>query len=80
MTPEKALRRLIRDKLASGLLPADECTKVLGGPANGEACDACGATITKAELLLECIGDRYAKAHLFHVRCFYLWDAERPRC
>ena len=76
MTSEKALRRLVREKIAGNLLPPDECSKVLGGPANGETCDACSLIIAKTELLLECIGDRYLRSHLFHVRCFYIWDSE----
>ena len=76
---DQALRRLIRDGIASGLLPFDECTKILGGPSNGEPCDACHGHIEKNELVLECIiGDRpLLRAHLFHVRCFYIWDIER---
>jgi hypothetical protein len=76
MTSEKALRRLVREKFDSGQLPRDECSKVLGGPANGETCDGCGRVIAKTELLLECIGDRYLRSHLFHVKCFYIWDSE----
>lgn len=76
MTSETALRRLVREKIAGNLLPPDECSKVLGGPADGETCDACSLIIAKTELLLECIGDRYLRSHLFHVRCFYIWDSE----
>jgi len=40
MTSEESLRSLIREKLQSGILPGDDCTKVFGGPSNGETCDA----------------------------------------
>jgi hypothetical protein len=74
---EESLRNLIREKLASGLLPGHDCTKILGGPSNGETCDACGATLAKSQLVMECIGEHYPKALQFHVRCFYIWDSER---
>ena len=77
MESTESLRILIREKLTSGVLPCHDCTKVFGGPANEEICDACHAKITKAELVMECIGEHYPKALLFHVVCFYIWDSER---
>jgi len=77
MKPEVELRILIRGRLASGLLPRDECSKIWGGPANGETCDGCDGTVEKTELLMECIGEGYPRSHTFHVVCFYLWDSER---
>jgi hypothetical protein len=77
MKSEESLRILIREKLASGLLPGHDCTKVLGGLSNGEICDACRETVAKTQLVMECIGDHYPKALQFHVRCFYIWDSER---
>jgi hypothetical protein len=72
-----ALRLLIREKLQDGRLPCDECSKVLGGPANGETCDACTDIVAKPALVMECIGEHYIRAHFFHVICFYIWDSER---
>ena len=39
MVTDESLRLLIRGKLASGVRPGHECTKVFGGPSNGETCD-----------------------------------------
>ena len=77
MESEESLRTLIRGKLASGLLPGQHCTKVLGGPSNGETCDACGEAIAKNQLVMDCIGEHYPKTLQFHVRCFYIWVSER---
>jgi hypothetical protein len=77
MTSEQSLRSLIRGKLQSGILPGDDCTKVFGGVANGETCDACSEAIAKNQLVMECIGEHYPKTLQFHVRCFYIWDSER---
>jgi hypothetical protein len=77
MVSEESLRLSIRGKLASGVLPGHDCTKVLGGVSNGETCDACGELIAKNQLVMDCIGEHYPKALQFHVRCFYIWDSER---
>ena len=77
MMCDETLRALIRGKLTRGELAGDACTKVFGGPASGEMCDACGEAIEATQLLMECIGDHYPRALLFHVRCFYIWDSER---
>ena len=77
MVTDESLRLLIRGKLASGVLPGHECTKVFGGPSNGETCDGCGEVIANAQLMMDCIGEHYPKTLQFHVRCFYIWDSER---
>lgn len=77
MTSEESLRSLIREKLQSGILSGDDCTKVFGGVANGETCDACSEAIAKNQLVMECIGEHYPKTPQFHVRCFYIWDPQR---
>jgi hypothetical protein len=70
MTSGESLRSLIREKLQSVSLPGDDCTKVFGGVANGEICDACSEAIAKNQLLLmECIGEHYPKTLQFHARC-----------
>ena len=79
MKSEESLRTLVRHKLASGLLPGDDCIKVLGGVSNGESCDACGEAVQKTQLVIECIGEHYPKTLQFHVRCFYICDSERRR-
>jgi hypothetical protein len=77
MASEESLRILIREKLASGVVPGHECTKIFGGPSNGETCDGCGEVIAKTQLMMDCVGDHYTKTLQFHVRCFYIWDSER---
>jgi hypothetical protein len=64
MTSEESLRSLIREKLASGLLPGHDCTKVLGGVSNGETCDACGEIVAKTELVMDCTSEHYSKGDL----------------
>ncbi|PYN41274.1 MAG: hypothetical protein DME00_32265 [Candidatus Rokuibacteriota bacterium] len=77
MKSEESLRTLIQGKLVSGVLPGQDCAKVLGGPSNGETCDACRDTVEKNQLVMECVGEHYPKTLQFHVRCFYIWDSER---
>jgi hypothetical protein len=77
MKSDDVIRELIQDKLSRGELAGDECSKVLGGSANGEICDACGDRVVPPQLVMECIGDHYPRAIVFHVLCFYLWDAAR---
>ena len=77
MKSEESLRILIRNKLASGVLPGHDCTKVFGGVSNGETCDGCGEIVTTTQLVMDCIGEHYPKTLQFHVRCFYIWDSER---
>ena len=77
MKSEDAIRGLIQDKLSRGELPSDDCSKVLGGSSSGEMCDACGEQIIPPQLVLECVGDHYPRAIVFHVLCFYVWDAAR---
>ena len=72
MTADESLRVLIRGKLASGVLPGHDCTKIFGGPSDGETCDACGEIVGKNQLMMDCIGEHYPKALQFHVLCFYI--------
>ena len=76
MQSEEILRPLIRERLTSGVLPGGDCTKVFGGPANGETCDGCGEPVAQSHLVMECVGEHFPKALQFHVRCFYIWDSE----
>jgi len=52
-----------------------------GGPADGEICDACDTRITKEQLVMEGIASTHTdeKSIQFHVKCFYVWNAERLR-
>ena len=74
----EALRLLIRSKLNDSRLPHKSIPKFLGGPGNGERCDACDTSITKQQLLIEGIDSTHTEPPTqFHVKCFYAWDAER---
>ena len=72
----KALRLLIRAKLADGRLPHDSIPRVWGGPGAGEACDACEEIIRKPQMEMEGIGTGGCGIQM-HVECFYMWDQER---
>jgi hypothetical protein len=75
----EALRLVIRSKLNDGRLPYDSMPRFLGGPGDGEQCDVCETLITKEQLVMEGIASVLSnkKPVQFHVRCFYVWDAER---
>ena len=75
LVPE-SLRLLIRAKLADGHLPHDSIPRVWGGPGNDETCVACEKVITKANFVMEGVGEGL-RAIQFHVQCFYIWDTER---
>jgi hypothetical protein len=75
----EALRLLIRSKLNDSRLPYDDIPRMSGGAGSGERCDACDTSITKKQLLVEGIASTHTepKPAQFHVKCFYVWDAER---
>ena len=75
---QHGLQRLIRQKLASGMLPTISIPRVRGGPSNGESCGACERIITKDELVIEAISLANDRNPLeLHVECFHLWELER---
>jgi hypothetical protein len=57
-------------------LPNDHIPRIWGGPGNGETCDGCEETVTKAQIVMENL-DATGCGVQFHVACFYVWDAER---
>jgi hypothetical protein len=72
------LRLLIRSKLAAGRLPQDSIPRMWGGPGNGECCDVCEETITRAQFVMEGVSNAEGgRGVQLHVRCFQVWDAER---
>jgi len=75
----EALRLLIRSKLNDGRLPYNSMPRFWGGPGDGEHCDACDTRITKEQFVMEGIASTHTdeKPAQFHVKCFYVWDAER---
>ena len=78
---EQSVRFLIRRMLQSGQLPYDHASKVLGSPAAGEVCDACGTVIADKQLVMEAMTKtaKYADPIQFHVLCFELWNDERRK-
>jgi hypothetical protein len=75
---DRTLRLLIQSKLAAGQLPQDSIPRMWGGPGNGECCDACEETITKAQFVMEGVSNAEGgRGVQLHVRCFQVWDAER---
>ena len=70
------LRLMIQDKLADGRLPHNYIPRVGGGPGNGEICDGCDETVTKAQMVMEGLSGKDRDVQ-FHVTCFYVWDATR---
>jgi hypothetical protein len=70
------LRLLIQEKLAAGRLPHTPIPRVWGGPGNGETCDGCGETVTKAQTVMENLDAAGCRVR-FHVACFHVWDVER---
>ena len=74
---DHALRLYIRAKLENGhLLPYENVPEFWGGPGNGGTCNGCEEIVTKSQLRMEGVtikGDTVQ----FHVKCFYVWVAER---
>jgi hypothetical protein len=74
---DHALRLYIRAKLENRhLLPYENVPQVWGGPGNGGTCNGCEEIVTKPQLGMEGVtikGDTVQ----FHVKCFYVWVAER---
>jgi len=73
---EKAVRFLIRAKLADGALPQRRMPRAWGSPGAGQRCDACEETITQQQFAMTASAvERGGRAFHFHVRCFGAWDA-----
>jgi hypothetical protein len=60
-------------------LPYNSMPRFWGGVGSGEHCAACEALITKEQLVIEGVASMHTdkKPTQFHVKCFYVWDAER---
>jgi hypothetical protein len=73
---DKALRLLIRTKIADGRLPISTMPLVWGGPASGQQCVACEEIILKVETVLEGATSEGGMAWSFHPGCFFIWCSE----
>jgi hypothetical protein len=67
---------LIREKLADGRLPHDHFPRIRSGPGNGERCNGCEVTVTRAQMMMESLDARASRVQ-FHVGCYYVWVVER---
>ena len=76
---DDAIRTLIGRKLRDGRLPLEKVSRCWGGPSDGEVCcDVCDKSITKQQIMLECIASRSDRKPIhFHIRCFELWTDEK---
>jgi len=75
---QESLRFLIRRKLQDGRLPHDGIRKIWSSPSDGETCNACDATLSKDQMLMEGVTTGLGRRPFqFHVRCFQIWDHER---
>ncbi len=78
---EQSVHLLIRRMLQSGQLPYDHASKVVGSPAAGEVCAACGTVIADEQLVMKAMTKtaKGADPVRFHVLCFELWNDERRK-
>jgi hypothetical protein len=70
------LRLRIQDKLADGRLPHDPFPTIRSRQGNGELCDGCEGTVTRAQMLMEILDARGCQVQV-HVACYYVWVIER---
>ena len=75
---QESFRLSIQRKIRDGRLPYEGITKIWSSPSAGETCDACDASVSLDQLVME--GTTRAPSRrpfTFHVRCFQIWDRER---
>jgi hypothetical protein len=73
---QPTLRLLIQEKLADGRLPRDHFPSIRSRQGQGETCDGCEGTVTRAQMLME-ISDAMARQVQVHIGCYYVWVVER---
>lgn len=66
----------IRQRLAGGLLPPEDCRRTWFGPGLGSRCDACELPLTKDQFECECEMTDGSSLR-FHRDCFMIWEAQR---
>jgi hypothetical protein len=72
----QALRLLIRQKLAAGVLPTGRMMRTWRGLGNRTPCHACAEVLAWDDLMIEGFTPTGVVMR-FHTECFELWDAER---
>lgn len=66
---------MIRDKLAEGTLPRQDCRMTWYEPGRGGLCEGCEETITPDEVEVECdLG--HGRTIRLHQRCHEFWMRE----
>lgn len=73
---EEALRRQARERIAQGLLPAEEPMRTWVGPGAESACALCDRPVTRSETEFE-LEFHGRSACRFHSSCHAIWRAER---
>ncbi|HKZ72793.1 MAG TPA: hypothetical protein VJ011_01945 [Steroidobacteraceae bacterium] len=73
------LRKLVREKLSSGLLPRDAARQVLARYGKGETCDVCGRPTPSSGVVYEMrlFHGMEARSGLMDLACFDAWQQER---
>lgn len=80
MNDEDKLRRLTKEAIRAGKVPAEQPTGTWGGNGSGAPCNICGLPISNHDIGFELEfsqeGARARSCHL-HSRCFAAWEFER---
>lgn len=80
MSDEETLRRLAREAIGAGQVPAEQPTGTWGGNGSGAPCNICTLPISSHDIGFEVEfsqkGARARSCHL-HSRCFAAWEFER---
>ena len=81
MSDEECLRRLAREAVAAGRIPAAKPKGTWGGDGTGAPCAICGLPIPEVEIGFEVEFsqdvDRGSGCCHLHSRCFAAWEFER---
>lgn len=72
---ERALRQLIRHRLADGSLPLDGFFRAEVGAKGQAPCDACALVISPDQVVVQVVASSGSEAR-FHRDCFTMWKAE----
>jgi hypothetical protein len=72
--PMEAPVQMIRDKLATGLLPRQDATKTFGGYGRGAPCASCDLAIHASEVEYEVVF-AHERSYAFHIECANIWRA-----
>jgi hypothetical protein len=73
---ETALRALARERIASGLLPAEPPARMWGGPGTGKLCSLCARPISREEIEYEVDAEMQqgVRNFRFHLVCQSAWQ------